>query len=152
MNKLRYNQNQMKKENLPQKICLVCSRPFTWRKKWEKVWDEVKYCSDRCRGEKNRVKLTPKTIEGDDLDRMIRMAWEDRTPFDAILAQFGLTEAQTISVMKKNLTISRFEAWRERVHQGGDLKNRESRGFKVGVFKSRMQRINGTIKTTKKQK
>jgi hypothetical protein len=37
------------KSDLPQKTCAVCGRPFTWRKKWEKVWDEVKYCSDRCR-------------------------------------------------------------------------------------------------------
>ena len=43
---------QIKKENLPQKICIICNRPFTWRKKWEKVWDEVKYCSDKCRGKK----------------------------------------------------------------------------------------------------
>ncbi|UFH57710.1 DUF2256 domain-containing protein [Spirosoma sp. KNUC1025] len=41
-----------KKSDLPQKICLVCHRPFTWRKKWEKVWEEVKYCSDRCRSQK----------------------------------------------------------------------------------------------------
>ncbi|WP_394368133.1 DUF2256 domain-containing protein [Flavobacterium kayseriense] len=33
-------------------MCLVCNRPFTWRKKWEKVWDEVKYCSDKCRSNK----------------------------------------------------------------------------------------------------
>nr|WP_235183048.1 DUF2256 domain-containing protein [Schleiferia thermophila] len=39
----------MKKHGLPTKICPVCQRPFTWRKKWEKVWDEVRYCSDRCR-------------------------------------------------------------------------------------------------------
>ncbi|MFO7746480.1 MAG: DUF2256 domain-containing protein [Orrella sp.] len=39
----------VKKTNLPEKNCVHCSRPFTWRKKWEKVWDEVKYCSDRCR-------------------------------------------------------------------------------------------------------
>jgi hypothetical protein len=38
-----------KKANLPSKVCVHCQRPFTWRKKWEKVWDEVKYCSDRCR-------------------------------------------------------------------------------------------------------
>ncbi|WP_338222527.1 DUF2256 domain-containing protein [Algoriphagus confluentis] len=41
----------MKKENLPAKMCPVCSRPFTWRKKWEKNWEEVKYCSKRCAGE-----------------------------------------------------------------------------------------------------
>jgi hypothetical protein len=38
----------VKKENLPQKICVVCNKPFTWRKKWERVWNEVKYCSERC--------------------------------------------------------------------------------------------------------
>jgi hypothetical protein len=37
------------KENLPRKNCVVCQRPFHWRKKWEKVWEEVRYCSDRCR-------------------------------------------------------------------------------------------------------
>ncbi|OYU79936.1 MAG: hypothetical protein CFE23_11820 [Flavobacterium sp. BFFFF1] len=35
-----------KKSNLPTKTCPVCGRPFSWRKKWEKVWDEVKYCND----------------------------------------------------------------------------------------------------------
>jgi hypothetical protein len=139
----------MKKENRPEKTCLVCSRPFQWRKKWEKVWDEVKYCSERCRGEKNRVKLTPKTIEGEDLERMIRMAWEDRTPFDAILAQFGLSEVETISTMKASLPLKRFEAWRDRVYAHGDLKDRGARGFKLGVFKSRMQRLDGTIKRGK---
>ena len=38
-----------KKVNLPQKICPVCKKPFTWRKKWEKDWDNVIYCSERCR-------------------------------------------------------------------------------------------------------
>lgn len=42
------------KSNLPQKICVVCNRPFDWRKKWEKVWDEVKYCSERCRRSKSK--------------------------------------------------------------------------------------------------
>jgi len=38
-----------KKSDLPSKLCVVCARPFVWRKKWAKVWDEVRYCSDRCR-------------------------------------------------------------------------------------------------------
>lgn len=42
----------VKKEHLPSKICLVCLKPFSWRKKWAKNWDDVKYCSDRCRKEK----------------------------------------------------------------------------------------------------
>jgi hypothetical protein len=37
------------KTSLPEKICIVCLRPMQWRKKWEKVWAEVKYCSDACR-------------------------------------------------------------------------------------------------------
>jgi hypothetical protein len=43
------NMKQIKKSDLPQKVCSVCGRPFSWRKKWEKVWAEVKYCSDACR-------------------------------------------------------------------------------------------------------
>lgn len=37
------------KANLPTKLCPVCQRPFAWRKKWERDWDNVVYCSDRCR-------------------------------------------------------------------------------------------------------
>ncbi|MFY8275184.1 DUF2256 domain-containing protein [Pseudoalteromonas sp. SSDWG2] len=39
-----------RKQNLPSKICPICERPFTWRKKWQRNWDEVKYCSKRCAG------------------------------------------------------------------------------------------------------
>jgi hypothetical protein len=42
----------VKKEHLPTKFCLQCNRRFTWRKKWEKNWGEVKYCSDKCRSKK----------------------------------------------------------------------------------------------------
>ncbi len=45
----------IKKQNLPTKICISCNRPFDWRKKWEKNWDEVKYCSERCRNEKKKT-------------------------------------------------------------------------------------------------
>lgn len=38
-----------KKPNLPTKVCPVCNRPFAWRKKWAKVWEQVRYCSDSCR-------------------------------------------------------------------------------------------------------
>lgn len=37
------------KSDLPQKVCAACGLPFTWRKKWAAVWDEVRFCSDRCR-------------------------------------------------------------------------------------------------------
>lgn len=46
----------MRKAQLPTKICKVCERTFTWRKKWERVWDEVHYCSERCRRNKKQKK------------------------------------------------------------------------------------------------
>ena len=48
---------QIKKENLPVKTCVACNRPFTWRKKWEKIWVEVKYCSDKCRIKKKNQQI-----------------------------------------------------------------------------------------------
>lgn len=41
----------IKKQHLPEKVCLTCNRPFTWRKKWEKEWENVKFCSERCKKE-----------------------------------------------------------------------------------------------------
>jgi len=42
-----------KKADLPTKICVACKRPFTWRKKWERCWDEVLYCSEGCKKKRN---------------------------------------------------------------------------------------------------
>ncbi|MGV3597372.1 MAG: DUF2256 domain-containing protein [Bacteroidota bacterium] len=42
----------VKKQHLPEKICPVCLRPFAWRKKWEKTWDQVVYCSKGCQKNK----------------------------------------------------------------------------------------------------
>ncbi|MEC5217847.1 hypothetical protein RCH09_002810 [Actimicrobium sp. GrIS 1.19] len=44
-----YQMKMRKKSDLPSKICVQCGLPFTWRKKWEKTWNDVKYCSERCR-------------------------------------------------------------------------------------------------------
>ncbi len=46
------------KADLPTKVCACCQRPFAWRKKWAQVWDEVKYCSDRCRAGKPKGPTT----------------------------------------------------------------------------------------------
>ena len=46
----------VKKENLPEKVCVVCNRPFTWRKKWERCWDEVTTCSKSCNAKRKREK------------------------------------------------------------------------------------------------
>ncbi|WP_405570280.1 DUF2256 domain-containing protein [Winogradskyella sp. Asnod2-B02-A] len=45
----------VKKANLPTKICPACYRPFSWRKKWEKNWNDVKYCSEKCRRQKTII-------------------------------------------------------------------------------------------------
>ncbi|MGL4240374.1 MAG: DUF2256 domain-containing protein [Beijerinckiaceae bacterium] len=44
----------VRKGDLPTKACACCGLPFAWRKKWAKVWDEVRYCSDRCRSDAKR--------------------------------------------------------------------------------------------------
>jgi uncharacterized protein (TIGR03643 family) len=54
-------------------------------------------------------------LQPEDIDRIIEMAWEDRTPFDAIFAQFGLREADVKALMKKELKFSSYRLWRERV-------------------------------------
>lgn len=46
----------MKKTHLPEKICVICGLPFKWRKKWKANWDEIKYCSERCRRQKQNIK------------------------------------------------------------------------------------------------
>ncbi len=47
-----YDMKDVKKQNLPEKICQQCNLPFTWRKKWEKEWENVKFCSERCKKSK----------------------------------------------------------------------------------------------------
>ncbi len=44
----------VKKEHLPQKVCVACNLPFEWRKKWSKNWEQVKYCSEKCRRQKQQ--------------------------------------------------------------------------------------------------
>ena len=50
-----------------------------------------------------------------EIDRIIEMAWEDRTPFEAIFDQFNINEKELISIMRNNLRKSSFKLWRERV-------------------------------------
>ena len=55
------------------------------------------------------------TITSEDLDRIIEMAWEDRTPFEAIEFQFGLSEPKVIALMRQQMKASSFKLWRKRV-------------------------------------
>ena len=57
-------------------------------------------------------------LTDEDIDRIIEMAWEDRTPFEAIEIQFGYTEAMVIQLMRSSLKRSSFNLWRKRVNSG----------------------------------
>jgi uncharacterized protein (TIGR03643 family) len=78
-----------------------------------------------------------------ELDRVIEMAWEDRTPFEAITFQFGITEQETIEVMRKEMKPSSFRMWRKRV-QGRATKHAKLRTDEANRFKcSRQRSISG---------
>ena len=74
-----------------------------------------------------------------DLDRIVEMAWEDRTPFDAIEAQFGLSEQEVIDVMRRQLKPSSWRKWRARV-QGRATKHAALSAVEDARFKSNQQR------------
>ena len=74
-----------------------------------------------------------------ELDRIIEMAWEDRTPFDAISFQFGISEQETIEIMRKEMKPSSFRMWRKRV-QGRSTKHTKLRSGTIDRFKSSRQR------------
>lgn len=73
------------------------------------------------------------------VDRIIEMAWEDRTPFDAITFQFGIKEQEVIELMRKEMKPSSFRLWRKRV-QGRTTKHSKKREFEKGRFKSSRQK------------
>lgn len=79
------------------------------------------------------------SLNAQDTDRIIEMAWEDRTPFDAILMQFGLKEADVIALMRKEMKPSSWRMWRARV-QGRATKHSAKRGFEAGRHKCTLQR------------
>ena len=74
-----------------------------------------------------------------EIDRIIQMAWEGRTPFDAIKMQFGISEAEVIALMKAEMRLQNWKKWRARV-QGRATKHAARREEGVMRFKSKMQR------------
>lgn len=78
-------------------------------------------------------------LNEEQIDRIIEMAWEDRTPFDAITDQFGLKEQDVIELMRKEMKRSSFNLWRARV-QGRSTKHRKNRREDVNRFKCSRQR------------
>lgn len=74
-----------------------------------------------------------------EMDRIIEMAWEDRTPFEAIQLQFGLRECDVIKLMRRNLQEKSFDRWRKRM-SGRVTKHQQLRPGEISRFRSRMQR------------
>ena len=84
------------------------------------------------------------------LDRIIEMAWEDRTPFEAITFQFGISEAETIAIMRKELKRSSFNLWRKRVNSGISQKHLKKRNPEIERFRCTRQRTISLNKISKR--
>lgn len=78
-------------------------------------------------------------LEKADIDRIIEMAWEDRTPFEAIAAQFGLPEKEVIELMRTHMKLSSFRMWRKRM-AGRKTKHQKLRAAGTLRFKSKLQK------------
>lgn len=92
-----------------------------------------------------------KKISLQDTDRIIEMAWEDRTPFEAIKNQFGLPESEVIALMRKTLKRSSFENWRKRVNSGVSSKHLKKRSEEIDRFKCTRQRAISGNKISKRK-
>lgn len=85
-----------------------------------------------------------------DTDRIIEMAWEDRTPFEAISFQFGLSEGEVIRIMRTELKPRSFKLWRTRVNSGISSKHLKKRNSDITRFKCSRQRTISNNKIAKR--
>ena len=85
-----------------------------------------------------------------DIDRVIEMAWEDRTPFEAIHYQFKLSESDVIKIMRKELKLSSFKLWRKRVNSGVSSKHMKRRASEISRFKYSRQKAISNNKISKR--
>jgi len=85
-----------------------------------------------------------------DTDRIIEMAWEDRTPFEAIKAQFNFSEADVIALMRRELKRSSFNLWRKRVNSGVSQKHAHKRNAEISRFKCTLQKTISMNKISKR--
>lgn len=90
-----------------------------------------------------------KALSPEEIDRIIEMAWEDRTPFDAIEKQFGLKEADVKALMKRELKFSSYKRWRERV-ENCQTKHSKKRSEEISRFKCSRQRSISVNKISKR--
>jgi len=88
-------------------------------------------------------------LKDENIDRIIEMAWEDRTPFEAIQFQFDLKEQDVINLMRREIKSKSFKLWRKRV-QGRKTKHQKLRTFEEGRFKCSRQRQTNNNKISKR--
>ncbi len=89
-------------------------------------------------------------MERIDSDRIIEMGWEDRTPFEAITIQFGLSESDTIKLMRSELKRNSFNLWRKRVNSGVSQKHLKKRSADIKRFKCSLQKTVSMNKISKR--
>ncbi len=93
--------------------------------------------------------MTAATLSAKDIDRIIEMAWEDRTSFEAIEIQFGIAEKEVIELMRKEMKSSSFKMWRKRMN-GRQTKHAALRSSDVNRFKCSRQKTISSNKISKK--
>lgn len=91
-----------------------------------------------------------KTLNQRSKDRIIEMAWEDRTPFEVIFVQFGFSESDVIKLMRRELKEKSFKLWRTRVHNGTSMKHLKKRHSEINRFRCSRQRSISNNKISKR--
>lgn len=86
------------------------------------------------------------TLSQSEVDRLIRMGWEDRSTFESIEQQFKISPNEFVIFMRYFLEKKSFQRWRKRIFHQGHLKNENLRGFKVTRFKCSRQSVDGITK------
>jgi uncharacterized protein (TIGR03643 family) len=89
-------------------------------------------------------------MKEEEIDRVIEMAWEDRTPFEAIQFQFNVSESEVIRIMRQELKRSSFNLWRKRVNSGISQKHLKKRSQDISRFKCTRQRAISNNKISKR--
>ncbi len=120
------------------------------------LYDEYCYYSDLpsplayMQAEEELKEIPADTLTAKDIDRIIEMVWEDRTPFEAIKYQFGLTESEVRKLMKAQLKFRSYKMWRIRV-EACTTKHQKSRAAGITRFKCDRQRTITQNKISKRR-
>ncbi len=92
------------------------------------------------------LKTQIQRLSQEEIERLVQMGWEDRTPFEAIERQFGFSPNEFVKLMRHILDTKAFQRWRRRVFEQGQLKNQTLRGIKTTRFKCSRQSVDGATK------